>query len=97
MEIAVNDGEVPNQVQVTLFISCDMMKVQLINKIIKFQVQGNGKCTVSFKPESCLPHVVDIKFNGQNVPGCPFTVDVSSATQFSVDLSQLELVSFFSI
>ncbi|RWS15635.1 Filamin-B-like protein [Dinothrombium tinctorium] len=46
LEIAVNDGEVPNQVQVL----------------------GNGKCTVSFKPETCIPHVVDIKFNGQNVP-----------------------------
>lgn len=71
LEIAVNDGEVPNQVQ----------------------VQGNGKCQVSFKPESCTPHVVDIKFNGQNVPGCPFTVEVSDAAQFSVDLSQLELIA----
>lgn len=71
LEIAVNDGEVPNQVQ----------------------VQGNGKCTVSFKPETCIQHIVDIKFNGQNVPGCPFTVDVSDATQFSVDLSQLELIA----
>lgn len=71
LEIAVNDGDVPNQVQ----------------------VQGNGKCQVSFKPESTLPHVVDIKFNGQNVPGCPFTVEVSDASQFSVDLSQLELIA----
>lgn len=71
LEIAVNDGEVPNQVQ----------------------VQGNGRCQVSFKPEYCNPHVVDIKFNGFNVPGCPFTVNVSDATQFTVDLSQLELIS----
>lgn len=33
------------------------------------QVQGNGRCAVSFKPELSHPHVVDIKFNGQNVPG----------------------------
>lgn len=51
LEIAVNDGEVPNQVQVL----------------------GNGKCTVSFKPESCIPHVVDIKFNRQNINGRCFT------------------------
>lgn len=71
LEIAVNDGEVPNQVQ----------------------VQGNGRCQVSFKPEYCNPHIVDIKFNGFNVPGCPFTVIVSDATQFTVDLSQLELIA----
>lgn len=71
LEIAVNDGDVPNQVV----------------------VQGNGKCQVSFKPESTLPHVVDIKFNGQNVPGCPFTVEISDSSQFSVDLSQLELIA----
>ena len=70
LEIAVNDGDVPNQVQ----------------------VQGNGRCQVSFKPESATPHVLDIKFNGHNVPGCPFTVQVSDASQFAVDLSQLELI-----
>lgn len=70
LEIAVNDGDVPNQVQ----------------------VQGNGKCQVSFKPEAASPHVLDIKFNGHNVPGCPFTVQVSDASQFVVDLSQLELI-----
>ena len=47
LEIAVNDGEVPNQVQVL----------------------GNGKCLVNFTPESAIPHVVDTKFNGENVPG----------------------------
>jgi len=71
LEIAVNDGDVPNQVQ----------------------VQGNGRCQVSFKPDVCAPHVVDIKFNGQNVPGCPFSVQVSDSTQFSFDLTQLELIA----
>lgn len=70
LEIAVNDGDVPNQVQ----------------------VQGNGRCQVSFKPETATPHVLDIKFNGHNVPGCPFTIQVSDASQFVVDLSQLELI-----
>ncbi len=47
LEIAVNDGEVPNQVQVL----------------------GNGKCLISFMPELVMPHVVDIKFNNENVVG----------------------------
>jgi filamin len=71
LEIAVNDGDVPNQVQ----------------------VQGNGRCQVSFKPDVCAPHVVDIKFNGQNVPSCPFSVEVSDSSQFSFDLTQLELIA----
>ncbi|RWS29658.1 Filamin-B-like protein [Leptotrombidium deliense] len=71
LEIAVNDGEVPNQVQVL----------------------GNGKCTVNFKPEACAVHLVDIKFNGQNVPGCPFTVDVTDVSNFTINLSQIELIA----
>ena len=71
LEIAVNDGDVPNQVQ----------------------VQGNGRCQVSFKADICAPHVVDIKFNGQNVPGCPFSVEVTDSSQFSFDLTQLELIA----
>lgn len=54
LEIAVNEGEIPNQVQVL----------------------NNGKCIVSFVPEESVPHMVDIKFNGHNVNGCPFIVEV---------------------
>lgn len=54
LEIAVNEGEIPNQVQVL----------------------DNGKCIVNFVPEEAVPHVVDIKFNGHNVNGCPFVVHV---------------------
>jgi filamin len=57
LEIAVNEGEIPNQVQVL----------------------DNGKCIVDFTPEEPVPHVVDIKFNGHNVNGCPFTVQVERA------------------
>lgn len=55
LEIAVNEGEIPNQVQVL----------------------DNGKCIVNFTPEDAVQHTVDIKFNGHNVNGCPFAVDVS--------------------
>lgn len=54
LEIAVNEGEIPNQVQVL----------------------DNGKCIVNFVPEEPVPHIVDIKFNGHNVNGCPFMVQV---------------------
>lgn len=47
LEIAVNEGEVPNQVQVL----------------------GNGKCLISFLPVLTMPHIVDIKFNNENVIG----------------------------
>lgn len=58
LEIAVNEGEIPNQVQVL----------------------DNGKCIVNFVPEELVPHVVDIKFNGHNVTGCPFVVEVEDTT-----------------
>lgn len=47
LEISVNDGKVPNQVQVL----------------------GNGRCLVSFRPETSGIHIIDIRFNGENVPG----------------------------
>lgn len=62
LEIAVNEGEIPNQVQVL----------------------DNGKCIVDFIPEEPVPHVVDIKFNGHNVNGCPFTVQVERADASAV-------------
>lgn len=70
LEISVNNGEVPNQVQVL----------------------NSGRCLVSFKPLRPVPHVVSIKFNGENVPGCPVVLQVSDANQCSVDLGSLELV-----
>jgi len=59
LEIAVNEGEIPNQVQVL----------------------DNGKCIVNFVPEDAVPHIVDIKFNGHNVNGCPFVVQVDSQSE----------------
>lgn len=70
LEIAVNDGQVPNQVQVL----------------------GNGKCLISFMPELVMPHVVDIKFNNENVVGCPFMCQVDEFPELKFDISQVELV-----
>lgn len=33
------------------------------------QVLGNGRCLVSFRPETVGLHIIDIRFNGENVPG----------------------------
>jgi filamin len=34
-------------------------------------VVGGGRCLVSFTPEHTKPHLIDIKFNGETVPGNP--------------------------
>ncbi|KPM09408.1 filamin-A-like protein 2 [Sarcoptes scabiei] len=70
LEIAVNDGDVPNHVQVL----------------------GNGKCMITFKPELPIHHMVDIKFNNENIIGCPFVCEVEEFPDLKFDLSQIELV-----
>ncbi|CAL1298214.1 unnamed protein product, partial [Larinioides sclopetarius] len=69
LEISVNDGKVPNQVQVL----------------------GNGRCLVSFRPEASGPHTIDIRFNGENVPGCPIVVEATDSS-FLVEVSSQDLV-----
>lgn len=70
LEISINEGEVPNHVQVV----------------------GGGRCLVSFTPEQAKPHLIDIKFNGETVHGCPFVCSVSDTSRVSVNLSNLELI-----
>lgn len=70
LEIAVNEGEIPNQVQVL----------------------DNGKCIVNFVPEDSVPHIVDIKFNGHNVNGCPFVVDVKRQNDDETDTQQVPTI-----
>ncbi|XP_063231927.1 LOW QUALITY PROTEIN: filamin-C [Bacillus rossius redtenbacheri] len=70
LEISINDGEVPNHVQVV----------------------GGGRCLVSFTPDQIKPHLIDIKFNGETVTGCPFVCAVSGSSRVSLTLRNLELV-----
>ena len=70
LEISINDGEVPNHVQVL----------------------GGGKCLVHFTPETPKPHTIDIRFNGEAVPDCPFVCRVSDTSQVTVELQHLELM-----
>ncbi|XP_049948482.1 filamin-A [Schistocerca serialis cubense] len=70
LEISINEGEVPNHVQVV----------------------GGGRCLVSFTPEQTKSHLIDIKFNGETVTGCPFVCSVSDTSRVSLTLRNLELV-----
>ena len=70
LEISINDGEVPNHVQVL----------------------GGGRCLVHFTPELPKPHTIDIRFNGEPVPDCPFVCRVSDTSQVTVNLAHLELM-----
>lgn len=70
LEISINEGEVPNHVQVV----------------------GGGRCLVSFTPETAKPHYIDIKFNGEAVPGCPFICNISDTSRVSLSLGHLELM-----
>jgi filamin len=70
LEISINEGEVPNHVQVV----------------------GGGRCLVSFTPEQAKPHMIDIKFNGETVNGCPFICSVADTSRVTLNLSNLELI-----
>ncbi|XP_005177800.1 filamin-C isoform X2 [Musca domestica] len=70
LEISINEGEVPNHVQVV----------------------GGGRCLVSFTPEQAKPHLIDIKFNGETVRGCPFICQVADTSRVMLNLSNLELI-----
>ena len=59
LEIAINDGAVPNHVQVL----------------------GGGRCLVHFTPEYPKSHTIDIKFNGEPVPGCPFVCQIADTSK----------------
>lgn len=71
LEISINEGEVPNHVQVV----------------------GGGRCLVSFTPEQAKPHLIDIKFNGETVRGCPFVCAVADTSRVLLNLSNLELIA----
>lgn len=70
LEISINDGEVPNHVQVV----------------------GGGRCLVSFTPEQAKPHMIDIKFNGEAVQGCPFICSIADTSRVTLNLANLELI-----
>ncbi|KAK9504384.1 hypothetical protein O3M35_010726 [Rhynocoris fuscipes] len=40
------------------------------------QSEGNAKFRVNFKPKEAAPHSLSVRFNGEPIPGSPFTCDV---------------------
>ena len=56
------------------------------------QAQGNHVYAISFTPKEPRPHVVELSFNGENVPGSPFTCSVVDVSRVTVSGSGLEKV-----
>jgi len=51
------------------------------------QAQGNHTYAISFVPKEAKPHIVELKFNAENVPGSPFKCII-------VDAARVNLVNF---
>ncbi len=45
------------------------------------QAQGNHTYAISFVPKESKPHIVELKFNGENVPGSPFKCAIADAAK----------------
>lgn len=45
------------------------------------QAQGPHTYAISFTPREAIPHSVDLRFNGQDVPGSPFKCIVAPAAR----------------
>ncbi|KAG7158756.1 Filamin-A-like 5 [Homarus americanus] len=56
------------------------------------QAQGNHVYAISFTPKEAKPHVVELKFNGENVPGSPFSCEVVDVSRVTVAGAGLEKV-----
>lgn len=70
LEISINNGRVPNKVEVL----------------------GGGKCLVTFTPQNAQPHFIDVKFNSEQVPGCPIQCSVFDTSRISASGPGLERV-----
>lgn len=57
------------------------------------QAQGPHTYAISFTPREAAPHTVDLRFNGEDVPGSPFQCRVSQAARVVVASEGLEKVA----
>lgn len=57
------------------------------------QAQGPHTYAISFTPRESAPHTVDLRFNGEDVPGSPFHVHVAQAARVVVASEGLEKVA----
>lgn len=56
------------------------------------QAQGNHVYAISFTPKEPKPHLVELSFNGESVPGSPFTCNVVDVSRVTVSGAGLEKV-----
>ncbi|GAB0098238.1 filamin-C isoform X1 [Sergentomyia squamirostris] len=49
------------------------------------QAQGQHTYAISFTPREAQNHTVELRFNGQNVPGSPFNCKISAAARIAPD------------
>jgi len=56
------------------------------------QAQGNHTYAISFNPKEAKPHIVELKFNGESVPGSPFKCLVVDAAKVNLSGEGLEKV-----
>lgn len=88
LEISINEGEVPNHVQVVGGGRCLGNSNNNIHENCKKFIMV---CLflVSFTPEQAKSHFIDIKFNGETVNGCPFICAVADTSRVLLNLSNL--------
>jgi filamin len=57
------------------------------------QAEGNAKFRVNFRPQEAAPHTLSVRFNGESVPGSPFTCKVTDASSIVVSGAALKLAA----
>lgn len=61
----------------------------IIIKTFFFLNLGNAKFRVEFTPNEPIPHLVSVKFNGESVPGSPYTINISVDNQNEINLASI--------
>ena len=68
LEISINDGDVPNAVQVRNSTFSPFLLRFFYKKYFE-KVLGGGKCLVTYTPEQAITHEIEVTFNGEQVTG----------------------------
>ncbi|XP_039301145.1 filamin-C-like, partial [Nilaparvata lugens] len=57
------------------------------------QSEGNAKFRVNFKPREAAPHNLSVRFNGEPIPGSPFTCRVLEPGQVAISGSGIKMTA----
>ena len=74
LEISVNQGQVPNNVQLQGPYFCLHMYLYIIAIVkteFKDHITDAGRCLVTFIPQYAGTYMIDVTFNGKQVHGLP--------------------------